>query len=173
MTSTEDFAAFQLDDSNSRLHLDGIDDFHRAAVTLLDRAQREVLIITPDFEPERYNNREFAEALSAFARRHRESRVKVLLGDPAIALQWGHHCLPLIQRLPSHIELRRVHPDDYAPSVIVMIADQIGLLRRDNLDGYIGVLDGKAIPVAQQRSRQFHELWRRATPVPEFRRLSL
>jgi hypothetical protein len=52
-----------------------------------------------------------------------------------------------------------------------MVSDDIGLLRRDTMDGYQGLLSAKAIPQAQQKNRRFTELWERAHEIAEFREL--
>lgn len=166
-------AGFSLGESETLLKLDSIDDFNRATHVLLQQARRELLILTPDFEPERYNNVEFADALSAFARRSRYSDVRILVGDPGIAIRWGHKVVTLARRLPTRLRIRQLDEDDFNPDEAWIVADDIGLLRRDGTDGYKGSLAAKSIPHAQRASQRFTELWDRSCEIPDFRNLDL
>lgn len=169
----ETLAGFRLGQSETLLRLDGPDQFHQATALLLTQTVRELHIVTPDFEAERFNNAAFADALSQFARRSKHTQTRFLVGDPAIAIRWGHHVVSLARRLTSLIQIRQLHEDDYDPAEAWMVADDIGLIRRDTMDGYLGLLSAKAIPQAQQKNRRFVELWERGHEVPEFRQMFL
>jgi hypothetical protein len=166
-------AGFQLGESETLLKLDGKEAFSAAQLTLMAQARRELFILTPNFEPERYNEAAFADALSAFARRSRYSDARILVGDPKIALLWGHHVVALGKRLTSHLRIRQLHEDDYDPEESWMVADGIGMLRRDSSEGLKGSLSAKSIPYARRASDRFTELWERAAEIPDFRNLHI
>jgi hypothetical protein len=167
----ETLASFRLGQSETLLRLDGPDQFHQATTLLLTQAVRQVHIVTPNLEAERFNNTAFADALSHFARRSQYTETRILVGDPAIAIRWGHHVVNLGRRLSSLIHIRRLHEDDYDPAEAWIVVDDIGLIRRDTMDGYLGMLSAKAIPQAQQKNRRFAELWERGHEVAEFREM--
>lgn len=166
-------AGFRLGDSETLLRLDGLDDFLRAQTVLVQQARRELFILTPDLEPDRYNSAEFSDLLSAFVRRHRNADARLLIGDPAIALRWGHRVVNLGRRLTTRLQIRRLHEDDFDPEEAWMVADAIGLLRRDGMDGFKGMLSAKAIPHAQRAAQRFEALWERSQDIPDFRHLAL
>ncbi len=170
-------AGFQLGESETLLKLGSLEDFARAEQMLIQQTRRELFILTPDFEAERYNDREFADALSAFARRSRNSDVRILLGDPAIAIRWGHQIVRLSQRLPSKLRIRQLNQEDFDTSAeqqqAWIVADSIGLLRRDGREGYKGMLSAKAIPHAQRARDRFMEMWERSREIADFRNLDL
>ena len=166
-------AGFRLGTSETLLRLDGIDDFRRAQVVLLRQVRRELFIVTPDFEPERYNQADFSEALSAFVRRQRQADARILLGDPTIAVRWGHKIVALARRLPTRLRIRQLHEEDFDPEEAWMVADDIGLLRRDGSEGFKGMLASKAIPQAQRATLRFNELWERSRDIPDFRQLHI
>lgn len=170
-------AGFQLGESETYLRLDDLEQFTRATVTLLGQAQRELYIVTPDLEPERYNEAAFVDALSAFARRSRYADARILVGDPSIAVRWGHKVVSLARRLPTRLRIRQLHEDDFSVVEAKMeawiVADDIGLLRRDGRDGFQGMLAAKAIPHAQRASERFAELWERSQEVADFRNLDI
>lgn len=162
-----------LGETDSLWKLDGAQDMQTATEWLLASARRSVCILTPDFEPERFNTPEFASQLSAFARRSRYSEAFILLADPALAVRWGHHVVTLMQRIPDLIAIRQLHEDDMKAAESWMLADDIGLLRRHSPDGLTGILNPKAIPHAQDCRRRFTEWWERARDVRDFRRMHL
>lgn len=175
MTTPLDLAleGFQLGESESFVRLDGLESFIRAQQVLVSQAKRELFIVTPDFEPERYNESEFADALSAFARRSRFSDVRILLGDPSVAVRWGHHVVKLGQRLTSKLKIRQLHEEDVRKQESWIVVDDIGLLRREGSDGFNGALFSRAIPHAQRARRQFMEMWDRSEEILDFRQLHI
>lgn len=165
--------AFQLGESETFLKLEGIEAFSAAQLTLMAQTKRELYILTPDFEAERYNETGFADALSAFVRRSRYSDARILVGDPSIALRWGHHVVILAKRLTSNLRIRQLHEDDYDPQQAWMVADGIGLLRRDGSTGMQGMLAAKSVPHAKRASERFAMLWERSQDIPDFRNLHI
>lgn len=166
-------AGFRLGESETFLRLEGEEQFQHATAALVAQARRELFIITPDFEPARFNNVAFADALSAFARRSRFSDARILVGDPAIAVRWGHKVVTLARRMSSKLRIRQLDEDDIAKAEAIIVADDIGLLRRDGPDGFQGSLASRAIPHAQRASQRFTELWERSREVPDFRLLDI
>lgn len=168
-------AGFRLGESETHLKLEGAEHFQRATLALLQQARREITIVTPDLEPERFNNDEFTSALSAFLRSHRRAQARVLIADPTIAVRWGHRLVTLARRLPSRLRIRQLHEGDLkvAREELVIVADAMGLLRRDSNDGYQGSLAARAIPHAQRAAERFTTLWERSSEVADFRILDI
>lgn len=175
MTTPFDLAleGFQLGESETFVRLDGLESFMRAQQLLVNQARRELFIVTPDFEPERYNEPAFADALSAFVRRSRFSDARILLGDPTIAVRWGHKVVTLGRRLTSKLSIRQLHEEDARAMEAWMVVDDIGLLRREGREGFTGALFSRAIPHAQRARREFLEMWDRSSEIPDFRQLHL
>lgn len=83
-------SGFQLGQSDTLLRLSSATEFAQAEQVLLAQARRQLFILTYDLEPSRFNDDAFVSAVSAFVRRSRFSDARVLIGDPAIAIRWGH-----------------------------------------------------------------------------------
>lgn len=166
-------AGFQLGESDTVLRLDGPGQFARATLALVTQTRRELCIVSPDLEPERFNNAEFASALTRLARRSRNSDIRILVGDPAIAVRWGHKIVALSHRIPSTLRIRQLDEDDFDPQQAWMVADDIGLLRRDNAEVLHGSLVARAIPHGQRAGAKFTEWWERSREVADFRQLHI
>jgi hypothetical protein len=178
MTQNFDYelASFWLGSSDNLIHLESCDEFNRATVTLLQQARRKVYILTPDFEPERYNSEAFVDALTSFATRSRHSEARILVADPTVAIRWGHKVVNLGRRLTSKLLIRQLGEEDIqdAGQEAWIVADDIGLLRRNGTQDYKkGSLSAHAIPHAQRASQRFVELWERSAEVPDFRTLHI
>jgi hypothetical protein len=164
-------AQFTLGESEDFIRLDGIEAFAKAEQLLMCQAKREVFIVTPNLEPERFNEPEFASALSGFVRRSRFSDARILIADPAVAIRWGHHVVTLGRRLTSNLKIRQLSDDDARRPESWIVVDDIGMLRRDGTDGFKGTLSPKAIPHAQRARLEFIEMWERSSEIPDFRQL--
>lgn len=175
MTTPIDLALgqFKLGESEDFIRLEGIEAFCKAQRLLISQAKREVFIVTPDLEPERFNEPEFASALSSFVRRSRFTDVRILVADPTIAIRWGHQVVTLGRRLTSNLKIRQLSDEDARRSGAWMVADDIAMLRREGDDGFIGVLSPRAIPHAQRARREFIDMWERSSEVSDFRQLHL
>jgi hypothetical protein len=100
------FADFRLGESNTSHLLDGLEDFQRVDQMLLRQTRRELCIMTPNFEAERYNTQAFADTLSTFVRQHRYAEARIFLADLVITIRWGHQLVNLARRPPSRLYIR-------------------------------------------------------------------
>lgn len=170
---TQALAGFRLGESDTVLRLDGPDQFARATLAVLGQARRELCIVSPDLEPERFNNADFSSALTRLARRSRWSDIRILIADPALAVRWGHKVVTLAQRLPTTLRIRQLDDEDRDRPEAWLLADDICLLRRDDPGSLKGSLVARAIPHGERAARQFAEWWERSREIPDFRRLHL
>jgi hypothetical protein len=169
----EQLPSFVLGESDIRVELTHLEMLKSAAMALLAQSKREVFIISPDLEHDRFDNDDFIDALSAFARSSRHTTTRLLLADPQLAVKDGHRLIALTRRLTSLIEIRQLHEDDVENCESLMVADDIGLLRCTNRDPWQGSLLPKGTPYAQQARSRFLEYWERASAVQDFRVLSI
>jgi hypothetical protein len=170
-------SGFQLGQSDTLLRLSSATEFAQADQVLLAQARRQLFILTYDLEPSRFNDDAFVSAVSAFVRRSRFSDARVLIGDPAIAIRWGHKLVALSRRLPTQLRLRQLNDEDFnnfqRQPELWIVADNRGFLRRDNKEVFRGLLAANAIPAAQRATQQFLEMWERSSVINDFRVLDI
>ena len=167
--------SFILGETDIRVELSHLLMLQQAAIALLAQAKREVLIVTTNLEHERFDNEDFINALSAFARSSRYATTRILVADPSLAVTEGHRLVKLARKLSSLVEIRQLHDDDIDSSQPQswLVADDIGLLRCINRDPWQGSLLPKGTPYAQQARGRFLEWWERGEEIQDFRELSI
>lgn len=166
-------AGFRLGESDTVLRLDGPEQFAQATLAVIGQTRRELCIVSPDLEPGRFNNADFASALTRLARRSRWSDIRILIADPAIAVRWGHKVVALSHRLPTTLRIRQFDDEDINRKEAWLLADDICLLRRDDPGSLTGSLVARAIPHGERAARKFTEWWERSREIADFRRLHL
>jgi hypothetical protein len=171
--SDELIPPFILGETDIRVELTHLFMMQQAAVALLAQGKREVLIMTPDLEHDRFDNEAFIEALSAFARSSRYTQTRILVADTRLAIEDGHRVVKLIRRLSSLIHIRQLHENDLEDCTSNMVVDNIGLLRCTNRDPWRGSLLPKGTPYAQQAQSHFLSCWERANDINDFRELKI
>jgi hypothetical protein len=166
---------FVLGETDIRVELTHLLMLQQAARLLLAQAKREVFIISPDLEHDRFDNDDFIGALSAFARSSRYTTTRILVADPSLAVSEGHRLVKLARKLSSLIEIKQLHEDDIDNSQgqTCLVADDIGLLRCTHRDPWQGSLLPKGTPYAQQARSRFLEWWERGSEVADFREFSI
>ncbi len=137
------------------------------------QARMYLAMFTRDLEPLIYNTEEFSAAVRQLALRSRYSRIRIIVVDPTTAIKDGHRLIELGRRLSSFIEFRRPSADHANLPEAFLVADETGLLYRPVASRYEGFADPDNPSEARVRLRLFDEIWERAEPEPEFRRLGI
>ena len=160
-------------DLGQRIDFDGWAANARAAVRVAALARRSLALFTRDLEPQLYNEELFLAEVRRIAISGRYARVRVLVQDSARAVREGHRLVELARRLSSFIEIRKPHADHASLIETFLVADERALLYRKEADRFEGYADLDAPAEARRLLRTFDEIWGRATPDPELRRLGL
>ena len=142
-----------------------------AALRLISQAQRHIHLFSRDLDPRALDDVEVTDALSALARRHRSSHIRLLVADVGPAQRQGHRWLELIQRLSSKIDVRITHEDHLHHPFCFLVADQAGLLYRSNAAEYTGEVHFYAPLPCLEKLKLFDEVWQISRPASELRRL--
>ncbi len=147
--------------------------FDELAVELTCTARRHIRILSPHLDHAVFDRREFADSISALARRSRESLVKILVSDPRPIVQRGHRLMELARRLPSSVKLQKLaeHPDWQGETIVIRDSDGVLYKPRDSDEEGFYEPDSRAS--TQRHLELFDELWRFSAPDIEFRSLSL
>ena len=120
-----------------------------------------------------YDRHRFRELISALARRHRLSEVRLLIHDDKPLVKRRHTLVELMRRLPSRMELRLVNEDYPVEDQPFIIADREGVVYRHDFykpEGFAKFSDGGRVKLL---SENFQRMWDAARPSLELRELPL
>lgn len=169
----QDCSEYRLGESAGTLEFDGIGDNRALVRALAEQARRNLYLFTDDLDPAIYDDVAFVEAAAAMARTHPRNRILVLVKDSTRAVKEGHRLVQLGQRLSSRVEIRNPLPEYEEISENFLLSDGVGYVRRLLPARYEGTASFHDPLRARELSRLFDEVWERALPDPQLRRLHL
>lgn len=153
--------------------LEGQSALAEAILDLCARARREILILAQDLDPHLFDSMELHDALSRFARRNEQTKVRVLVHDITRMIRDGHRLLTLSRRLPSALSIRVVHPDMRDRSENMVLADRTGLVIQPKFDAERGFTNYNDAPLTRQYGDVFDRLHDRSLTDPNLRQMTL
>ena len=134
-----------------------------ARLTLLASARRQVDIRVPRLDDSLYASAEDMAELRRIATCGRGAQIRLLLGDPGMALRDGHRLILLMQRLPSVIQVRMpVDEIDLGNPSACLLTDGGGYLFQPDAERPQGRAASIDRPGWAPLRQQFDEMWERA-----------
>lgn len=135
------------------------DEYLAAVVEIIGQATRGLAILTPDLEPEIYEQDMVLDALKRFVLAKSFARIRVLVTAPERAMKSGNQFVQMGRRLNSYIEFRNLN-EQYRPrDEAFIVADDVALAYRPRWEAWEGMADTNAPPVAKKYLDIFDELW--------------
>lgn len=153
--------------------LDGDAELRAVILDMARRARRLVRIYSQEFDPKLFDTPELVQAISAFARRHYSTRLEVMIHDSSRIVRDGHGIVELRHRLPSSIDIRRAHDDQYETHFTYMLVDDEAYLMLPRYYEYAGYCNYHDPARVRRHNVHWDEQWGRAQPDPNLRILSL
>lgn len=156
------------------LQADNLATLATATLRLLRDARHGITLYTRDLDPGLLDQAPILEALRTLAVRGRGAQLRLLVQQPDAALRDGHLMLPLIQRLPSVIQLRQPVEDAdlHYPSAF-LLNDRGGYLLRALASRHEAMGNTFAPGRAAQLAAYFDQVWARSQPLRELQPLQL
>lgn len=162
-------APFRLGD-DSGLQRFGEPEAARAhALALMQQAQRNLCLYSPDLEAWLYNHSSIQQACTRLLLRHPQNRLRILLRDSTRPVKEGHRLLNLSRRLSSNLHIRLLNPDYPSPEQAFLLADQFGLLLRTEPALPAGHAHYNAPGRVRQLQAQFDQAWDTSRSDPNLR----
>lgn len=118
--------------------------FLQAAIQLIEQTSRYLSIRSAMLDPDLFDQKEFNEALSVFARSSRFAEVRILVDYPDHIQKHGHKTLDLMRRLSQKIIIKQYYdePDERRESYI--LSDSRGILIKSpdrEAEGFFSLTD--------------------------------
>jgi len=146
--------------------------FAAYAVALCATASRYICILSPKLDRAAFDNSELVDALSALARRSRQTQVRILISDSRPVVGYGHRLLQLARRLPSTVHIRKLEEHPNWNNETLVIRDRDGVLYKPGGSDHDAFYEPDSRPSAQQYLERFDELWRVSAEDAELRSLT-
>jgi hypothetical protein len=153
--------------------LSGREEIRAAIVEATAHAERAIAILTPDLEPDLYDQEDFLECLKRFLLARSFARVRVLITQPSRALKSGNNFVSMGRRLNSYIEFRNLKTELGERTDAFFIADQQSIVYRTRIDTWDGIAEPFEPAVARYYLDTFDELWHACAMEPELRHSQL
>lgn len=141
--------------------------------TLANQAAQKLWLYDRELEHDLYDRFRFREILSALARRHRLSEIRLLVHDDKPLVKKRHQIIELMKRIPSKIELRLINDDyPYADTPFIVVDGKAVLYRHEfsRPSGFVQLASGGR---AKLLGESFQRMWDAGTASREFRPVSI
>jgi hypothetical protein len=139
--------------------LSTIEEVRTATETVVASGQRLISIMTPDLEPEIYDQGTILDIIKRFVLGHSFAKVRVLMRDQARLISGANHFIAMAHRLTSYLEIRVRAPQYQALTAAYCIADDRAIVYRLRADRTEGIAGFNNPPIARQYLQEFDAIW--------------
>jgi len=167
------FQNHALGQDREEFRISGRDELRAASLAMACQCRRSLEIISRQLDPAVYDSQAFSEALRQLALQSQYARIRILVLEPAALVSRGHRLLELAGRLSSFFELRVPGSEHQGLNEACLIADGIGAIHLPVADRYEGRGSFSDHQLAGELGRHFEEIWAKAQPDPNLRRLKI
>ena len=164
---------YKLGETQAELHIETVEENKSAVLSLARQANHSIDIFTRDMELAVYNNKEFEQSIFNLAKRHPNTKIRILTQDSTKAVRNGHRLIKLAQSITSSVFINnpsREHRDEQCAFLVV---DNLGLLYRvkANNRNYKASINFMSPQRAGKLTDFFNEAWEHSTPDIQTRRI--
>ena len=164
---------YKLGETKAEVQIVTAEENKNAAISLAKQAHNNIDIFTQDMDPEIYNNAEFERSIFNLARKHPNTRIRILVQDSRKAAQNGHCLIRLSQNLTSSVFIRNPPREFKDEQCAFMVVDKLGLLYRvttsnKNYNASVNFMSPRR---AGKLNDFFDEVWEQSTPDIQTRRI--
>lgn len=159
---------------DSAVHrIEGLEEAQGAHWRMAEQARRSMCLLSRDLDARLFDQRPFLDAVRALATSSRYARCRVLVQDPAPAVQRDHRLLETARMLSSFVEIRRMHSDYKDFNEAFLTVDERAYYYRSRTDRHEGEVCFNGPMRARDLNRLFDEIWQVSEVDPQFRRLHI
>lgn len=142
------------------------DELRVAAVDLIARARREIVICSPALDPALYNRATLAEALGHFIARQARCRARIVVEDTEHMLQSSTRLVELARRFSDMILIQRLGEPHHGLTEMFIVADSESCLYQRDIAVIDATLDLHTPQLAVPLTRRFEDIWAASEPAP-------
>jgi predicted GNAT family N-acyltransferase len=164
---------YKLGETNTEIHIETAEENKNTAISLVKQARYSIDIFTQDMDAEIYNNKAFEQSIFNLARKHPNSRIRILTNDSRKSVQNGHCLVRLAQNLTSSVFIHNPARQHQHEQCAFLVVDKVGLLYRVTATSrnYKASVNFKSPQRAGKLVDFFNEVWEHSTPDMQTRRI--
>ena len=164
---------YKLGETVEEVHIDTAEENKNAAISLVKQARHSIDIFSQDMDTEIYNNKAFEQSIFNLAKRHPNTKIRILTQDSAKAVQHGHRLIKLAQSITSSVFINNPSREYKDEKCAFLVVDKLGLLYRvaANNRNYKASINFMSPQRAAKLTDFFNEVWEHSTPDIQIRRV--
>jgi hypothetical protein len=164
---------YKLGETEEEIHLDSAEENRSAVISLIKQARFSIDIFTQDLDAELYDNEEVEQAIFYLAKRHPNTKVRILAQDSRKAISNGHRLIRLAQSLTSSVFIHSVSLEFRDERRAFLVVDQMGMLYRVSASNrnYNASVNFMSPQRAGELTDFFNKAWEHSTPDIQIRRI--
>ncbi len=164
---------YKLGETIEEVHIDTAEENKNAALALAKQAKYSIDIFTQDLDAEIYNNKEFEQVIFTLAKKHPNTKIRILTQDSSKAVRNGHRLIKLAQSITSSVFINNPSAEYKDEQCAFLVVDKIGLLYRvtANNRNYKASTNFMSPQRAGKLTEFFNEVWEQSTPDIQTRRM--
>jgi len=165
--------SYILGETNAEVEIKTAKENRNAALSLVKQARYSIDIFTQDMDTPIYNNVGVEHSIFELARKHPNTRIRILVQDSRKAAQDSHCLIRLGQNLTSSVFIHTPSREFKNEKSSFMVVDKLGLLYRvtGNNQNYKASVNFMSPMRAGKLSDFFNEAWEHSTPDIQTRRI--
>lgn len=171
---TKDLPMFyKLGETAEEIHIDTVEENKNAAISLVKQARHSIDIFTQDMDAEIYNNNAFEQSIFDLAKRHPNTKIRILTKDSGIAVRNGHRLIKLAQSITSSVFINNPSAEFKDEQCAFLVVDKLGMLYRvtANNRNYKASINFMSPQRAGKLTDFFNEVWQHSSPDIQTRRI--
>lgn len=162
-----------LGETDAAFELDRAEALRVALLDMTGQARRTLDLVSRHLDPVLFDRDDFVDAVKRLVLGSTRAQVRLMVLDTAPVIAQGHRLVALAQRLSSYIQLRVPAPEHREFNEAWLVADRDGYAHRRFSDRFEATVNFHDPRMAVHLTNRFDEIWQRAQPDPNLRRLHL
>ncbi len=162
-----------LGETDEEFELEHSETVRDVSLSLATQARRSLDIVSRHLDPTLYDTEAFGNALRELVVGSQRAQVRILLLDSAPVVTRGHRVVELARRLSSYLAIRGPGLEHKDLNEAWLVADATGFVYRRFSDRFEATANFNDRRHAGHLTNRFEEIWQRAQPDPNLRRLHL
>lgn len=145
---------------------------NKVIAELIGQAQRSILVLANTLDLPGFKSADMEARLSKFVTLHPQNRARFLIEDEVYFVRHNPRLIELCRRFSTYLQVRRLAPDYWPPEELIIVADEIGYLKRSTTQPPI-LAHMNSPAEARPLARRVKDLWEYGEYLPELHPLGL